>query len=237
MVNSAVCCQDLPAEGAVVDLNLVQLPEEESQGLPATAALEALLKGCPYVCSKLSKALFFLKRAKHFISKTALKSLYFALFHPHLLYCINITSCANQSLLNKITVLQKKAIRILTNSHYHAHTKPLFENLDILTFELLCTQQKLIFMHSIKYNYAHISFHGMWTKNEDRNLATQLRNNDDFYLPSVHIEQFKKIPLYSFPQEWNKLGDLKFQKILCTFNTESKYKLRENSLSQLTIIE
>ncbi len=35
----------------------------------------------------------------------------------------------------------------------------------ILPYELLIKQAKLLFMHSIEYDYAPISFHGIWTKN------------------------------------------------------------------------
>ena len=65
-------------------------------------------KNIKNICAKLSKSLYFLKRAKNFISSKALKILYFALFHSHILYCLNITGCASQSLLNKIVLLQKK---------------------------------------------------------------------------------------------------------------------------------
>ena len=53
------------------------------------------------ICAKLNKSIYFLNRAKNFISKNALKSLYYALFHSHLLYCINITGCVSQSNIKK----------------------------------------------------------------------------------------------------------------------------------------
>ncbi len=44
------------------------------------------------ICGKLSRALFQIKKAKFFLPSTALKTLYTALFHSHLLYCTNIVS-------------------------------------------------------------------------------------------------------------------------------------------------
>jgi hypothetical protein len=35
----------------------------------------------------------------------------------------------------------------------------------ILPYELILKQAKLLFMHSIEYDYAPISFQGIWTKN------------------------------------------------------------------------
>ena len=188
-----------------------------------------------YTCSKLSKALFFLRRAKNFISAKALTSLYFALFHSHLLYCTNILSCANLTNLNRITILQKKAIRLIANANFLDHTEPLFKSLNILPFHKLLIEAKLNFMHKIYYGNAHHSFINVWKKNSERQLSSQLRNNDDFFIPHVNIELFRRIPLYSFAKSWNELGDIKFQRNPFTFKQELKSKLRENSsLSTLT---
>ncbi len=84
------------------------------------------------LCSKLARALFQIKKAKFFLPPTALKTLYTALFHSHLLYCTNILGITSQTNINKISAIQKKAIRVITNSNYNAHTNPLFHQLQIL---------------------------------------------------------------------------------------------------------
>ena len=83
-------------------------------------------------------------------------------------------------------------------------------------------------MHAIYFNNAHQSFRGVWKKNSEINQHVELRNNDDFYLPSVHNENFRKIPLYSFAKAWNELGDTKSQHNPTTFAIELRYKLIEN---------
>ena len=186
------------------------------------------------LCSKLSKALYFLRSSKNFLSKTALRSLYFALFHPHLLYCISITSCATKTKLAKITLLQKKAIRIISGAKYRDHTEELFLNQNILPFEKLIIQSKLLFMHAIYYKYSHFSFDGVWSKNSELNPNLNLRNKDDIKLPAVNLEIFRRLPFYSFAKEWNELGDSTFQANPITFSIELKNRLRENSLSVLT---
>ena len=107
-----------------------------------------------YICAKLSRAIFCIKRASNKLSLRALKSLYYALVHPHLLYCINILSCTSRSNLTRICKLQKKAIRIITKSSVNEHTAPLFRNNNILPFDKLCLQGNLNFMHAVHYNYA-----------------------------------------------------------------------------------
>ncbi len=69
-----------------------------------------LNKHVDQVAAKLSRSLYLLNRVKHFVSDSSLRKLYFSLFHSHLLYCINILSCTSPSNINRIAVLQKKAI-------------------------------------------------------------------------------------------------------------------------------
>jgi hypothetical protein len=117
-----------------------------------------------------------------------------------------------------LNALQKKAIRIITKSSSSTHTPPLFLRSHILPFDKLLTQSKLLFMHSISYKYAPESFSGTWTKNETRNNEYQLRNDDLFTLPTLRIELFRKIPLYSLPLAWNELPDsLRYQHNRTTF--------------------
>jgi hypothetical protein len=117
-----------------------------------------------------------------------MKSLYFALVHSHLTYCAIILSCTNKTNINRVIKVQKKAIRIITNSNYNEHTGPLFKNLGILRLDKLIEQAKLTFMHSITYNYAPLTFANTWIKNNDRNTGHNLRNDEDYLLPHPRVE-------------------------------------------------
>jgi hypothetical protein len=160
-----------------------------------------------HVTAKLSKSLYLLRRVKHLVSPSSIRKLYFSLFHSHLLYCTNILSCTSQTNINKLATLQKKAIRIITNSTYNAHTNPLFLDNKILPIDKLISLNKLLFMHSVAYNYAPPSFDNTWQRNVERNVGHDLRNQDFFILPPVRIESFRKFPIYSLPHEWNTLND------------------------------
>ena len=170
-----------------------------------------------YLCKKLSRGLFYLKRIKSLVNEKDLKTIYFTVFHSHLLYCSTIVGCTSISNIKRICTLQKKAIRIITSSKYNAHTAPLFNELKIMPFDYIIQLQNLKHMHSIVYEYAHESFAGIWTHNINRLTEHNLRNNDDFTLPAPHYENFKRYPLYSFPLAWNNLGDVKLQRNKTTF--------------------
>jgi hypothetical protein len=86
-------------------------------------------------------------------------------------------------------------------------------------------------MHAIEYNYCLDSFLNTWPKNATRSLNQQLRNNNDFIIPTVHREIFKRFPLYSFPSTWNSLGPVKFQQNRITF----RISLTEELFNSLTV--
>ena len=54
------------------------------------------------------------------------------MFNSYIDYGISLWGSAAQTALKPIDVLQKKALCIITNSAYNAHTDPLFKNQNIL---------------------------------------------------------------------------------------------------------
>ncbi len=145
---------------------------------------------------------------KQLVSPSSLRKLYFSLFHSNLLYCINILSCTSQSNINRIAILQKKAIiRTISNAQYNAHSNPLFLANRILPFDKLIVLNRLLFMHSIAYDYAPPTFKNIWLKNAARNTGHHLRNQDFFMMPAVRIELYRKLPIYALASEWNNLDD------------------------------
>lgn len=81
---------------------------------------------------KLARGTYQLNRIKNFVPPKVLSSLYHALIHSHLTYCTTITSCTSKTNINKITLAQKKAIRVTFNKNSRAHTGPLFSQLGVL---------------------------------------------------------------------------------------------------------
>ena len=181
--------------------------------------------------SKLSRSIFFLNRVKHTLTAKALKSLYTSFFHSHLLYCTNIYSCTSQTNLNKIYMQQKKAIRIITNSSYTAHTGPLFTRLHILPLEQIITQARLTFMHSIYYEYAPHSFTNTWQTHSQRNPDINLRNATDFEITFPRIELYKRLPIYSLPHTWNSHDTIRYYSNITTFRIALQELLHSHTQS------
>jgi len=156
------------------------------------------------LCTKLSKSLFCLRRVKNFIDQNTLKTLYFAMIHSHIVYCLSIYGCANTTSLQKIRIKQKESIRIICNAPYRAHTAPLFKQLHILPLDELIRCSSLKFMHNFVNQKLPFTFSECWLTNRQRNPNRNLRNINDLYVPAHHFATVKRFPFYTFPRLWNE---------------------------------
>jgi len=84
--------------------------------------------------NKLSRINFVLNKLKRFLPLNILRTMYFSLFQSHLNFGIlhwGHTIKDGQP-CDILTKLQKRAMRIITNSPYSCHTTPLFKALEVL---------------------------------------------------------------------------------------------------------
>ena len=78
------------------------------------------------ICNKVSKGIGIIYKIHHLIPPSILIDLYFTLVHPYFQYC-NIVWASNSSLsLSKLSKMQKRAMRVITNSKWNAQTAPIF---------------------------------------------------------------------------------------------------------------
>lgn len=163
------------------------------------------------ISKKLSRALYAMRNAKNFINQKSLISLYYALFHCHIIYAIEIWSVSPQSNLNIIVKKQKDAIRLISNSRYNAHTQPLFKTHEILPFNDLCDYFKIKLGQNILQKTVPASLRSMLETNLDRrqnqgdNNNIHLRNDGDLYIPKFRTLQLERFPPCILPKLWNTL--------------------------------
>ena len=160
------------------------------------------------ILTKLSRSLYLMRSAKHLLNSSSLKTLYYALIHPHLLYCLPVYSCTSSKNINLIFNKQKQAIRIICNAKYNAHTQPLFYTQGILPFHDLIEQQKVLFMYSLENQLLPRSFVDFLRKNNERNNPHILRNANDYIIPRAISEYTKRFPIVAFPTAWNNFPSI-----------------------------
>jgi hypothetical protein len=93
--------------------------------------------------------------------------------------------------LCRIVLLQKRAIRILNKSEFHAHTNPLFKKLNILKFEYIRLLQLGQFMYCHKNSLLPKSFNSMFVLNNQVHTYVT-RHSKAFHVPlcRTNIKQF-----------------------------------------------
>ena len=185
--------------------------------------------------SKLSKALYALRMTKNFLSKRALTSIYYALFHSHLNYAIEIWSCTSQSHLQCLFKMQKSAVRLITNSRYNAHSEPLFKSLEILPLSDLAIFFKLKYMQSYYQKTIPALLRNTWQLNSERFIGEndlQLRNASHFNLPVNRLASTDCHPLVSFPKLWDEFNVPSIS--IIRNKLEFGNKLKEHLISKLS---
>ena len=80
---------------------------------------------------KSNKTNGILSKLRHFIDTQTLKSIYHAIFEPHLYYS-SLVWAQNSNSIKRLFVLQKKSLRIIYFLNHNADTSPLFRDLNIL---------------------------------------------------------------------------------------------------------
>jgi hypothetical protein len=93
-----------------------------------------------HLISKLNRGLFMINRVKNLLPCRALKSIYYALFHSHLLYCPIILSCTSNSNIEKIFKIQKKPFP-QSPTHHTMHTLPHFLHIIKFSHTLLSSNK------------------------------------------------------------------------------------------------
>ena len=152
---------------------------------------------------KVSRALFSIKQVKHILPMESLRTLYFALIHPHLSYGIIAWGSADKSITRQTNLLQKRAIRIITNSAFNSHTDPKFRKQGILKVNDLFEYQSILFMYDYISGKLPRSFAGTFPLNQDKQQTHTTRQSDLLYIPRYSSRYAKKLPEFHLPKIWN----------------------------------
>ena len=103
-----------------------------------------------HITIKISKGLGVIGRARNILPQNILLMLYRTMIYPYLIYCNIVWGSAKDSVIKKLLLLQKRAIRIITKSSFWSSTKPLFHRLNLLMLPDLIKFQACQFMFCIK---------------------------------------------------------------------------------------
>ena len=153
------------------------------------------------ISNKISRTLGVMNRLKRYLPFSALKLMYSSLILSHLQFAI--TSWGFE--WERLSKLQKRAIRIMTNSKYNAQTDPLIKSLNLLKIKNIFDVQCMKFWCKFVNNNVPTHFDSIFRYNHElyeiQTRSHELLHLYPFRTSNAHNTLRPRIPklLYKFP--------------------------------------
>ena len=147
------------------------------------------------ISNKIAKLIGIIDRLKRYLPLSILRTLYNALVLPH--FQFSILNWGFKA--NKIVRLQKRAIRVITNSKYNAHVEPLLKKLNLLKISDIFRNSFLKLYYKYKSeNLSHYVMHMLSTEPNVHRYNT--RSNTILNHPITNLFGSEKCVRYHLPR-------------------------------------
>ena len=155
-----------------------------------------------YICKRVSKFIAILHKLKFSLSIKSLKLLYNAFILPNLSYCITIWGNTYKSNINRIIILQNRAIRAIYNLQNRINTDEFYNSLNILKFKDIYKCKTILIMYYVLNSKSTSPYKSIFFLK--KNNYSQ-RSHYKFIIPSYRL-QIKYVSIfYNGPILWNNL--------------------------------
>ena len=116
---------------------------------------------------KLKRVNGMLCKARHYVPRDELRTLYYAIFSSHLIYGSQIWGQVTNSFNQKIFDLQDRALRIISFSDFRSDPNPIYRNFKILNLHDQIILQNVLFTHDALKNAAPTCFNEYFTQTRE----------------------------------------------------------------------
>ena len=202
--------KNVPIPNLKIKLNGVSLkPKGEIKYLGITIDEHLTFKSHINIMNaKLKRANNLLALSRHYLPSNLLKQIYYSQFHSHLAYGCQVWGRIPAS-ISQTTILQKKAVRLMSFSHRDATSSPIFKDLKILKLNDLITTNNIIFVHKTlnKMSPSHFgNFFEPHIPNHDHDTRSNPASEYSIPPGSVSIDNIETDSLkYRCAQDWNEV--------------------------------
>ena len=189
--------------------------------------------------AKLSKTTGILNTVKHVLPINTMRTIYNSLILCHLNYGVLLWG-PKLHMNDRLHILQKKAVPIITCNSYFAHSEPLFKQLRLLkTCDMYkCQLLKFIFKLTHKQLPQYFEQFTFTFRNQLHNYATRTCQN--VLIPNINHEFAKRGIRFIAPAAYNSTHGNIIDKIyshsFVGFCIYVKFKLLESYNSRLAIL-
>ena len=154
--------------------------------------------------AKVNKANALLFKIRKFVDNKILRSIYFAIFESNLKYCSLVWAQHNND-INRLVILQKKALRIMNYQPQNSHTSPLFRKAAVLKFKDKINLENILFISKSINNLLPSLFNNWFVFSSDTHkYNTSWSSNDKLQKYSYRTNTYgKNSIIISAIESWN----------------------------------
>ena len=178
---------------------------------------------CKSIFGKLASSLYLLRKVKNILDINTMKTLYYSFFYSHIQYGILLWGTSTyKSNLDRMVILQKKAVRIIKNANYNEHSAPLFKDLSILNISDLIESDLCKFMYKFDRNMLPSRLNNLLTRSYELHGYSTRYNQDPISI-ARKMAALDHSFLAKAPNVWKNLNkDIKQSKSIKNFSSKFK---------------
>ena len=176
------------------------------------------------VSTKVSRSVGLLYKIRCFVDTKIIKTLYYSLVYPHLIYAIEVWGSANETHLNRLLILQKKIVRLISFSdrrqsdYSFLPSDPLFFKLELLKTQDIFKLNISKFIFKCLNKTTPVNFHYWYqltSQMNKYNTRSKFVNIDNavatrtLFVPTARTSNYGlKLLKVLGPRIWNSLPSL-----------------------------
>ena len=161
-----------------------------------------------YISLKISKTIGIISRLRYVLPTSILLHIYRSLIHPYVSYGLSVWGQTSKSNLEKILILQKRALRLIYFRNNREHAIPLFVCSNILPVDMLYFKSIASLMHDINNQSAPLNLINLFDRVDSvDSYRTRSASTGKFHIKCSKLTQLS----HSFSRLgckiWNELPE------------------------------
>ena len=158
------------------------------------------------IAIKLNRSNALLLKIRNFVNVKTLKTIYYTIFDSHISYA-NVIWAQNPNAVNRVSVLQKKALRIISSQPRDCYLSPLFKKQNLLKFEDKIQLENVLLVSKYFNNILPSIFDNWFALCSDmHNYNTAVSLTGKLFKPSFDTILYGKNSItLSAVNAWNKI--------------------------------
>ena len=150
------------------------------------------------VSKKLSQTVGILTKLRHYAPLKSLIAVYYALFYSHLTYGCVVWQFAREELLNRLSIIQKRCVRVITFSPQFypdiESANPIFLSNKLLKTKDVFLYFVVTFFYKLRYDSTPSAIKVFWNYFSD-DIDRSTRNFNRLRIPAVETSRFGRSSL------------------------------------------